>query len=176
MKPSWHTFAVANDGREELVDIVDSDDRVVDTVPRSVMRRDVLRHRAVFILVRDSAGLVLVHRRSADKDLWPGWWDIAIGGVVAAGESYDDAARRELREEAGITAELVFVSSGAFTDTEVSLIGRCYEVRHDGRVEACDGEVAEFQWVSTAELQGLMARERFLPDSLALLGPLLFGG
>lgn len=167
---------MAKDGREELVDIVDSDDRVVDTVPRSVMRREVLRHRAVFILVRDSAGLVLVHRRSADKDLWPRWWDVAVGGVVASGESYDNAARRELLEEAGITAEPVFISSGAYTDAEVSLIGHCYEVCHDGRVEARDGEVAEFRWVSTAELQGLMARERFLPDSLALLGPRLFGG
>ena len=39
-----------------------------------------------------------------------------------------------------------------------------------------DGEVAEFRWVSTAELRDLVSRERFLPDSLALLGSRLFGG
>lgn len=164
-----------SDGREEQIDIVDEDDRVIGTVPRSVMRRDVLRHRAVFILVRDSHGRVLVHRRSNDKDLWPGWWDIAVGGVVVAGESYDDAARRELSEEAGICVEPSRVSAGAYDDSEVSLVARCYEVRHDGAVEARDGEVAEFRWVSTAELRDLMERERFLPDSLALLGPHLFG-
>lgn len=162
-------------GDVELVDIVDSDDRVIDTVPRSVMRCKVLRHRAVFILVRDSAGRVLIHRRSERKDIWPGWWDIAIGGVVAAGESYDDAARRELWEEAGIGAEPVFISSGEYQDTEVSLIGRCYEVCRDGEVEARDGEVAEFRWVPTEELRRLVTEERFLPDSLALLGPRLFG-
>lgn len=176
MNPSWHTFSVVQSGREELVDIVDSNDRVVDKVPRSVMRRDVLRHRAVFILVRDNEGRVLIHRRSDDKDLWPGWWDIAIGGVVVADESYDDAARRELSEEAGIVAEPLFVSSGAYEDRDVSLIARCYEVCYDGAVEARDGEVAEFRWVSTAELRGLVARERFLPDSLALFGARLFGG
>lgn len=159
----------------ERVDVVDADDRVIDTVPRSVMRRDVLRHRAVFILVRDSTGRVLIHRRSEQKDIWPGWWDIAIGGVVVSGESYDDAARRELWEEAGIGAEPVFVSAGAYGDTEVNLIGRCYEVCHDGEVEPRDGEVAEFWWVSTEELRRLAAEERFLPDSLALLGPHLFG-
>ena len=164
------------DGREELVDIVDSDDRIIDTVARAVMRRDVLRHRAVFVLVRDGEGRVLIHRRSDAKDLWPGWWDISVGGVVAAGESYDEAARRELFEEAGIAAEPVFVSSGTYDDTDVSLIARCYEVRHDGGVEARDGEVAEFRWVSTAELRDLVSRERFLPDSLALLGSRLFGG
>jgi isopentenyldiphosphate isomerase len=57
----------------------------------------------------------------------------------------------------------------------VSLIGRCYEVRHDGEVEPRDGEVAEFRWVTTEELLGLVTRETFLPDSLALLGPRLFG-
>jgi isopentenyldiphosphate isomerase len=176
MDPSWHTFAVVPDGREELVDIVDSDDRIIDTVARAVMRRDVLRHRAVFILVRDKERRVLIHRRSDAKDLWPGWWDIAVGGVVAAGESYDEAARRELFEEAGVAAEPLFVSSGAYDDTEVSLIARCYEVRHDGAVAANDGEVAEFRWVSTAELRDLVSRERFLPDSLALLGSRLFGG
>jgi len=166
---------MAKGGDVELVDGVDADDRVIDTVPRSVMRRDVLRHRAVFILVCDSGGRVLIHRRSERKDIWPGWWDIAIGGVVAAGESYDDAARRELWEEAGIEAVPAFVSAGAYHDSEVSLIGRCYEVCHDGEVEPRDGEVAEFRWVLTEELQGLIAREAFLPDSLALLGPRLFG-
>jgi len=159
----------------ERVDVVDADDRVIDTVPRSVMRRNVLRHRAVFILVRDSASRVLIHRRSEQKDIWPGWWDIAIGGVVASGESYDDAARRELWEEAGIGAEPVFVLAGAYGDTEVNLIGRSYEVCHDGEVEPRDAEVAEFRWVSTEELRRLLAEERFLPDSLALLGPHLFG-
>ncbi|MFM8389113.1 MAG: NUDIX hydrolase [Actinomycetota bacterium] len=162
-------------GAMELVDIIDANDRVIDTVPRSVMRGNVLRHRAVFIVVRDSAGRVLIHRRSEHKDIWPGWWDMAIGGVVASGESYDDAARRELWEEAGIGATPVFVSAGAYGDTEVNLIGRCYEVCHDGEVEPRDGEVAEFRWVSTEELRRLVAEERFLPDSLALLGPHLFG-
>lgn len=166
---------MAEGGDTELVDIIDIDDRVIDTVPRSVMRRDVLRHRAVFILVRDSAHRVLVHRRSEHKDIWAGWWDIALGGVVAAGESYDDAARRELWEEAGIRAEPMPVSGGPYCDTEVSLIGRCYEVRHDGEVEARDGEVAEFRWVASEELRRMVAKERFLPDSLALLGPHLFG-
>ena len=160
----------------EMVDIVDENDVVVRVVPRAVMRRERLRHRSVFILVRDGDGRVLVHRRSELKDLWPGWWDVAIGGVVASGEDYDDAARRELREEAGINATPVFVCSGTFDDAEVSLVARCYETVHDGAVEACDGEVAEFRWMTTRELRKMMATERFLPDSLALLGARLFGG
>jgi len=69
----------------------------------------------------------------------------------------------------------VFVLAGAYGDTEVNLIGHCYKVCHDGEVEPRDGEVAEFRWVSTEELRRLVAEERFLPDSLVLLGPHLFG-
>jgi 8-oxo-dGTP pyrophosphatase MutT (NUDIX family) len=167
---------VAPGGGEELVDVVDENDVVIDTVRRSTMRREVLRHRAVFILIRNSAGRVLIHRRSDDKDLWPGWWDVAVGGVVAAGESYEEAAVRELREEAGIDATPERVSSGRYDDPEVSLVAQCYEVCHDGDVRPEDGEVAEFRWVTVEELRVRLATDRFLPDSLALLGERLFRG
>lgn len=159
----------------ELVDVVNEDDVVLRTVSRPEMRRNRLRHRAVFILVTNSDGKVLIHRRSEAKDIWPGWWDVAIGGVVAAGETYDDAARRELFEEAGFTAEPQEVSAGSYDDDAVSLIARCYVVSHDGDVRPQDGEVAEFLWVNRDELRDRLARDRFLPDSVALLGELLFG-
>ena len=167
---------MASAGPTELVDIVDENDVVVRTVPRAVMRRDRLRHRSVFIVVTDTTGRVLIHRRSDTKDVWPGWWDIAVGGVVASGEDYDTAALRELAEEVGIEETPRFVGGGAYDDSEVSLIARCYEVVHDGPVDPRDGEVAEFCWVSIAELADRVSRDRFLPDSLALLGPRLFGG
>src|SRR3954447_5289866 len=86
----------------ELVDVVDDDGRVVRVVTRAEMRAGCLRHRCTFIVVRNTAGEVLIHRRSEDKDLWPGRWDLACGGVVTAGEAWEPAARRELAEELGI--------------------------------------------------------------------------
>lgn len=175
METSWHNFVVTLEEPAELVDVVNEDDVVLRTVSRPEMRRNRLRHRAVFILVTNSDGKVLIHRRSEAKDIWPGWWDVAIGGVVAAGETYDDAARRELFEEAGFTAEPQEVSAGSYDDDAVSLIARCYVVSHDGDVRPQDGEVAEFLWVNRDELRDRLARDRFLPDSVALLGELLFG-
>ena len=64
-------------------------------VSRAEMRAHNLQHRAVSTAVLGSDGRLLVHRRSATKDVWPGMWDLAAGGVVAASETYDDAARRE---------------------------------------------------------------------------------
>jgi isopentenyldiphosphate isomerase len=154
---------------DELVDVVDDQDRVVATVPRRRMRAERLRHRAVFVLVHSGHGELLVHRRSDAKDLWPGRWDIGVGGVVGAGEAWDDAARRELAEEVGIAADPVLLHGGTYADDDVDVVGRCYRVVHDGPISFPDGEVAEARWVDAAGLDELLATERFVPDSLALL-------
>lgn len=156
----------------ELVDIVDAHDRVVRTVGRQQMRAERLRHRAVFVAVMHPDGRLLVHQRSELKDLWPGRWDLAVGGVVSSGETYDDAARREVAEEIGIeSAPQPLNGGGSFDDADVALIGRCYLLVHPGPFTFADGEVVRAEWV---HVQSLMHDGRdYLPDSLALLLPLL---
>lgn len=174
---------------DEWVDVVDEHDRVIRSVIRAEMRRKRLRHRAVFVAVTDGDGRLLLHRRAPTKDIWPGWFDIAVGGVVASGESYHQAAERELAEEVGVSGvDLVSLDGGvarAFDDAEVSLMGRCYLVTTPGPFRFRDGEVSEAWWATRAEFERLRSgetsqiagryspRERFLPDSLALLLPLL---
>ena len=157
----------------EFVDEVDLNDTVLRVVTREEMRAERLMHRAVFIAVVDSAGRLLIHRRSESKDLWPGWWDIAVGGVVGAGESYDAAAIREVREEIGVVAQPVPLGGGSYVDDAVALLGRCYVIRHDGPFEFADGEVVEARFVTGTELDSLRTHLQFLPDSVALLLPLI---
>jgi 8-oxo-dGTP pyrophosphatase MutT (NUDIX family) len=158
---------------EELVDIVDDDDIVVATVTRSEMRSRRLQHRSVGIAVISTDGRLLIHRRSLAKDIWPGWWDIAAGGVVAAGETYEAAARRELEEELGIEGDVEFLGQSRYVDDDVAEICRGYRVVHDGPFEFSDGEVSEVRWVTFAELDAMRRTHSFLPDSMALLLPLL---
>ena len=160
----------------ERVDVVGDDDRVIATVTRAEMRAARLQHRCVSIAVFGSDGRLLVHRRADTKDIWPGQWDIAAGGVVAAGEHYDDAARRELAEELGLDGEELDVEplgAGRFVDESVAVLARVYRVVHDGPFRFADGEVAEVRWVTRAELALLRESATFVPDSIALVLPLL---
>jgi isopentenyldiphosphate isomerase len=87
---------------EEWVDHIDDADRVIERVTRRRMRADNLLHRSVFILCFDPQGRVYVQRRTMTKDVFPGMYDMFVGGVVLAGESYDGSALREIGEELGI--------------------------------------------------------------------------
>lgn len=159
---------------EELVDIVDDDDNVIATVTRAEMRARRLQHRSVGIAVISTDGRLLIHRRSDAKDIWPGWWDIAAGGVVASGETYEDAARRELAEELGVVdVEIDFVGQAQYVDDELAALCRGYRVVHDGPFTFADGEVAEARWVTFDELDSMRVTHRFLPDSVAMLLPLI---
>jgi 8-oxo-dGTP pyrophosphatase MutT (NUDIX family) len=155
---------------DELVDIVDEDDVVIATVTRREMRARRLRHRAVFIAVQHSDGKLLVHQRSFDKDVRPGAWDIAFGGVVGAGETYEVAAARELAEEIGITGAVPTPwGGGVFGDEHYELIGRCYHVVHDGPHTFADGEVIAARWVNRAQLTELLRDEEVVHDSIVLM-------
>lgn len=157
-----------------MVDVVDEHDLVVAVVGRARMRAENLLHRSVAVAVFSTDGRLLVHRRSEAKDLWPGRWDIAAGGVVTVGEGYLAAARRELREELGVSeAFLEPRGAGRYADADVATIARCFVAVHDGPFRFVDGEVSATRWVTPAELAELRSSESFVPDSIAVLLPLL---
>ena len=161
---------------DERVDVVDAQDRFVRVVTRAEMRAHGLWHRAVYLLVQATDGRVLVQQRSFDKDFAPGWWDIGAGGVVAAGEGYHDAARRELAEELGVTGvPLEPLGVTRFENDDLRLHGRVYRVVHDGPFHFDDGEVLQVAWVTVAELRVLLTERRFVPDSPAIFLPHLEG-
>lgn len=162
---------------DELVERVDDRNHVIEVVTRSRMRRENLRHRSAAVVVLSADGCrLLVHRRSASKDLRPGWWDVCAGGVLGVGESYHDAARRELAEELGVTGvALVRLGDGRFDDVASRELARIYVARYDGPFEFADGEVDQARFVTRSELRALMATERFLPSCDAMVLPLVPG-
>lgn len=88
---------------EELLVVVDWDDREVGIAPRHEIHEKGMIHRAVHVVLIDVRGMILLQKRSLIKDRFPGWWDISVGGHVNPGETYLEAAVREIHEEMGIT-------------------------------------------------------------------------
>lgn len=93
---------------DEYFDIIDdATNEVIGRATRRECHSDPsLVHRAVRVVIFDTAGRILLQKRSMNKDIQPGKWDTAVGGHLDSGEDYLDAAKREMREELGITDEL----------------------------------------------------------------------
>ncbi|HRW37036.1 MAG TPA: NUDIX domain-containing protein [Aquihabitans sp.] len=153
---------------EQLVEVVDLEGRVVRVVPRAQMRAERLRHRCTYVIVVDHAERLVVHRRADWKDVWPGRWDVAFGGVVAVGEDWGAAAQRELLEEAGIEAGLQALGGGTYDDGDVAVLGRVYLARHDGPFTFPDGEVVASDRIPLDDVAGWIASHELCPDSVAL--------
>lgn len=102
------TRAVSFPG-ERLV-LVDSDDNPTGVALKSEAHAgNGLLHRAFSIFLFDHQGRVLLHERSAEKPLWPGYWTNSCCSHPREGENYRDACRRRLRQELGVSCELGFL-------------------------------------------------------------------
>lgn len=150
---------------DEIVTIVDAANRRVGEKPRRLMRERNLPHRATYIFVFDREGRVLVQRRTASKDLYPGYYDLAAGGVVAAGESYATCAEREAFEELGIRGSaLVRRFDFYFGNRHTRCFGRAYTCVHEGPFTLEAEEVESVRFHSAREIaDGVVAP--ITPDS-----------
>ncbi|MEG3629257.1 NUDIX hydrolase [Streptomyces poriticola] len=155
---------------DEILDIVDEEDRVVGRAPRGEAYARGLRHRCVFVLARDAQGRLFVHRRTPEKLVFPSLYDMFVGGVVGAGESYDDAALREAEEELGVTGLprprrlFKFLYQGGAGGTWWSTV---YEVRCEGAVRPQVEEVAWYGFLTEAEVERRLGEWEWVPDGLA---------
>ena len=140
----------------EKVAIVNGRDTVVGAATRAEMRATGMTYRVTYVLVFSSDGRLLVQRRTESKDWCPGALDLAAGGVVLAGESYEHSARRELQEELGVNANLHREFDAWFEDLRSSPPnrnwGRAFTCTHDGPFTLQPEEVAfaEFMPVEQA--------------------------
>jgi len=89
----------------ELLDIVDKDDNVIGQDTKENKFQKELTSRNVAIFVMDSNKKLLITKRAPNKRSFPNRYDLAACGNVQSGETYTDAAKREILEELGIKCD-----------------------------------------------------------------------
>jgi isopentenyldiphosphate isomerase/O-antigen ligase len=157
MSESAENASVAAQENAEMLDVVDDSNRVIDCLARGQVHDDGLKHRSVHLAIFNPAGELFIHKRSAEKSRLAGYWDISAAGHVEPGESYPDAARRELGEELGVevplSAATVFEASEATGNEFAALfIGMCGQ-----EVQPSPREIELGEWVSLHKLAERLA-------------------
>lgn len=92
---------------EEKFDVVDENDNVLGIATRKECHSNPkLIHRGVHIFIFNSDEKLLLQKRSIKKDLYKGYWSSSAAGHVKSGETYEQTAKTELKEELGISTKL----------------------------------------------------------------------
>lgn len=153
---------------DEIIDIVDERDRVVGTSRRDEAYARGLRHRCSFVLVRDAQDRIFVHRRTAAKLVFPSLYDMFVGGVLGAGETYDEAALREAEEELGVSGlpRPTPLFRFLFEDGPRTWWSAVYEVRCDLPVSPQPTEVAWHDFLTEQDLAARLTDWQWVPDGL----------
>jgi len=159
---------MTHDPGEELVDVVDDHGQIVATVTRGEVRRRRLPHRCVYVLVFNQKDSIFIHLRTPTKDVYPSHWDVCVGGVLAAGESFDAAARREVAEELGLDAAPERLFPFRYSDSSSVVQGMVYRVKNDGPFQLQPEEIVRGEFLSPQDVAGRAAQEPFCPDALSV--------
>jgi isopentenyl-diphosphate delta-isomerase len=154
------------DNQEELFDLVNSQDRVIGQATRGECHSDSqLRHRGVLVLVFNSQNRLWLQKRSITKDLYPGNWALSATGHVTSGQSYQEAAQKELEEELGVKvkqADLHFVQKVSYQTKKESEFDAIFLTRHNGPFRLNQDEITTGLWSDWESIGRQIQKKRLI--------------
>ena len=143
---------------DELI-LVNSDDIQIGKREKKVchLKQGEL-HRAFSIFIFNTQGEVLLQQRSEQKFLWPMYWSNACCSHPRVGENSEDAARRRLEQELGISTELTYLYKFEY-HAEYNSIGSEHElcwvwvgVAEAKNISPNSNEIANLKFLSKKDL------------------------
>ncbi len=119
----------------------------------------------VYICIFNDNDEMLICQRTANKHTYPNYWDFSAAGSAIAGETSEQAIKRELKEEIGIdlynenlTPKLTFYSEDAFNDIytykmNVAITDLVFQKE----------EVKNAKWATKQEIISMIKNNTFIP-------------
>jgi isopentenyldiphosphate isomerase len=144
------------------IDFVDMKDSVIGSGTIDEARANGHIHRVVRVFIYNERGELLLQKRASHMKSFPDKWDHSAAGHVDQGEVYEDAAKRELMEEVGISG-INLSDHGKYFSEEADEEGQVkkrfntvYRGVYDGAVKPNPDEVSDVRWISPVALEDWM--------------------
>lgn len=166
----------------EYVDIVDDNGTVVGKTTREKVHIKGWLHPTVSILVFNSAGKVLLQKRSKNKSSFPLYWDVSVCEHVFSKESPSKAAARGLWEELSIKVKIRLLRNNHIKISQHPIknkilreyeLVKLYGCFFDGKTKIDEREVVSTKFVTIPKLKELIYQSK-IPFTPWGLDELLF--
>lgn len=143
-------------GPEMLLDRVDEFDRPRgEKVPRKEVFARRVNFRVAHVLLWNPNGELLIQQLAATRARHPGQWGSSVAAYLFAGEDYEPAARRRLREELAIqVVELKWFAKLEMNDEGCTKFIGCFSGHSDDAPSISDpGHISAIRFVGLAALE-----------------------
>lgn len=174
------TERINSDEDIEILDITDNQDNIRGRRPRSEIKiGEFCNIRMVNGFLVNQEGKLWIPRRSAHKELFPSCLDMSFGGYVRSGEDYDEAFRRELKEELNIDLDTIrYTKLGKLSPHEdhISAFTTIYIIHTDKTPQFNTDDFSQAFWITPEDLiKKLKSGEPAKSDLLVLVENFLLG-
>ncbi len=164
---------------DELLDIVNEYDQVISQKLRSeIYDQNLSFFRVINAFLINDQQKLLIPRRTQYKKLFPLCLDASVGGHVMAGETYQQAFERELKEELNLNlVECDYTMIGKLTPHEhgVSAFMHLYVIKSSIMPDYNKDDFESACWISVQELQEKIKHGEPSKGDLPLLIDFLLG-
>jgi len=145
----------------ELLDVVDMNDNFLKGEDRKIVHNSYQWHRGVHILLINSKNEILLQIRSPTKDKFPNCYDCSVSEHVKIGESFENAAKRGIKEELGLENIVLkkLVKLRMNYGPHDNMITEVFEISFDGKVKLDKNETSKIIFVPKQDIPKLLEKE-----------------
>ncbi len=162
--------AVVSFDSEQLILVNHADEEIGHLSKAECHKDEGILHRAFSLFIFDTAGRLLIQRRSQKKRLWPRFWANSCCSHPRRGETMEQAIHRRLDQELGLTSDLRYLYKFIY-QAKYGTLGAEHEYcwvyigRANGTVTANHNEIEEWRFIAPQELDEELAGDpsRFAP-------------
>ena len=152
--------------REEWFPLVNEEGETIGKATRRECHNgSKLLHPVVHLHILNETGELYLQKRSVNKDIQPGKWDTAVGGHVDYGETIEEALRREVHEELGVTNFTPqFITRYVFESAIERELVNTFRTIYNGEIHPDAEELECGRFWSIEEIKKSLGKNIFTPN------------